>query len=131
MYIPPPLAPSCSGVKNTAYYWNQIFVVLIVTVCILVNNLAFGMFRSKSSHMTPSQPFFPSHQHQQNFQWGAPPQTPQHTMGYDVIGGQTYHSIMPSQTPGQRSPSKGNRSPSKGERSPSKGQRSPSKGDRY
>ncbi|KAE9365559.1 hypothetical protein N431DRAFT_431008 [Stipitochalara longipes BDJ] len=112
-------------------YKAMIFVVLIVTVCILVNNLAFGMFRSKNSHMPAAQPFFPPNQHQQNFQWGAPPQTPQHTMGYDVYGGQTYQAIMPSQTPGQRSPSKGNRSPSRGERSPSKGHRSPSKGDRY
>ncbi|KAH8752180.1 Di-sulfide bridge nucleocytoplasmic transport domain-containing protein [Hyaloscypha finlandica] len=112
-------------------YKAMIFVVLIVTVCILVNNLAFGMFRSKVSHIPPAQPFFPPNQHQQNFQWGAPPQTPQHTVGYDVYGGQTYQAIMPSQTPGQRSPSKGNRSPSKEERSPSKGRRSPSKGERF
>ncbi|KUJ08342.1 uncharacterized protein LY89DRAFT_789143 [Mollisia scopiformis] len=109
-------------------YKAMIFVILIVTVCILVNNLAFGMFRSKASHMHQPQPFFPPPP--RNFQWGAPPQTPhyepqtpQRSLAYDAYGGQTYQAIMPSQTPGQRSPSKGSRSPSKGCRSPSKGDR--------
>jgi len=113
------------------WFQTHMMMGIIGPVCILVNNLAFGMFRSKVSHIPPAQPFFPPNQHQQNFQWGAPPQTPQHTMGYDVYGGQTYQAIMPSQTPGQRSPSKGNRSPSKEERSPSKGRRSPSKGESF
>ncbi|KAE8441732.1 hypothetical protein EG329_004518 [Mollisiaceae sp. DMI_Dod_QoI] len=109
-------------------YKAMIFVVLIVTVCILVNNLAFGMFRSKSSHMPQAQPFFPPPH--QNFQWGPPPQTPhyepqtpQRSVAYDDYNGQTYQPIMPSETPSQRSPSKGNRSPIKGNRSPSKGDR--------
>ncbi|KAF8856173.1 hypothetical protein BDZ45DRAFT_715472 [Acephala macrosclerotiorum] len=110
-------------------YKAMIFVVLIVTVCILVNNLAFGMFRSKSPHMPQAQAFQPFPQQHQNFQWGPPPQTPyyepqtpqtpQRSMGYDASG---YQAIMPSETR-QRSPSKGSRSPSKGNRSPSKGDR--------
>src|ERR1035438_9591698 len=61
-----PTRPSHIGTENPAHTSQQIFVVLIVTVCILVNNLAFGMFRSKTSHMPPAQPFFPPNQHQQN-----------------------------------------------------------------
>ncbi|KAK6580199.1 hypothetical protein PZA11_007221 [Diplocarpon coronariae] len=102
-------------------YKAMIFVVLIVTVCIMVNNLAFGLFRSKT-HYPQHQPFYPQTQSQPPFHWGAPPQTPQHnSLGYDLYGGQTYQQIMPSMTP-QRSPSKEMRSPSKN--------RSPSKGDR-
>ncbi|KAH6705137.1 Di-sulfide bridge nucleocytoplasmic transport domain-containing protein [Leptodontidium sp. 2 PMI_412] len=106
-------------------YKAMIFVVMIVTVCILINNLAFSTFRSKANHHMPtSPPFYPPQQPPTPFQWGNPPQTPQHNnMGYDIYGGQTYQQIMPSQTPGQRSPSKGSRSPSKGSRSPSKGDR--------
>ncbi|KAK0105273.1 hypothetical protein ONS95_004342 [Cadophora gregata] len=100
-------------------YKAMIFVVMIVTVCILINNLAFSTFRSKTNHhnMPTAPPFYPQQQPPTPFQWGNPPQTPQHNaMGYDIYGGQTYQQIMPSQTPGQRSPSKGNRSPSKGDR---------------
>ncbi|KAH7312073.1 Di-sulfide bridge nucleocytoplasmic transport domain-containing protein [Rhexocercosporidium sp. MPI-PUGE-AT-0058] len=106
-------------------YKAMIFVVMIVTVCILINNLAFSTFRSKSNHHhMPTAPFYPQQAPPTPFQWGHPPQTPQHNnMGYDIYGGQTYQQIMPSQTPGQRSPSKGSRSPSKGNRSPSKGDR--------
>lgn len=105
-------------------YKAMIFVVLIVTVCILVNNLAFGMFRAKAPH--PSQAFFPPTPHPSNYAWGPqPPQTPQHNnMGYDAFGQQNYAAIMPSHTP-HGSPSKGDKG-----RSPSKGNRSPSKGDR-
>ena len=100
----------------------QIFVVLLVTVCIVANNLAFGMFRSsKPSTMPTAQPYYPPTPGQ-NFQWGAPPQTPQHNIGYEQWGGQTFQAIMPSHTPSHRSPSKGSRSPSKGNRSPSKGE---------
>ncbi|TVY28592.1 Nucleus export protein [Lachnellula hyalina] len=114
-------------------YKAMIFVVLLVTVCIVANNLAFGMFRSsKPSTMPTAQPYYPPTPGQ-NFQWGAPPQTPQHNIGYDQWGGQTFQAIMPSHTPSHRSPSKGSRSPSKGNRSPSKGDRdrSPSKGEMY
>ncbi|KAG4432725.1 hypothetical protein IFR05_011781 [Cadophora sp. M221] len=106
-------------------YKAMIFVVMIVTVCILINNLAFSTFRSKANHhMSTSPPFYQPQQPPTPFQWGQPPQTPQqNNMGYDIYGGQTYQQIMPSQTPGQRSPSKGSRSPSKGSRSPSKGDR--------
>ncbi|KAG4422330.1 hypothetical protein IFR04_004482 [Cadophora malorum] len=111
-------------------YKAMIFVVMIVTVCILINNLAFSTFRSKTNHhhnMPTAPPFYPQQQQPPTpFQWGNPPQTPHHSnMGYDIYGGQTYQQIMPSQTPG------GQRSPSKGNRSLSKGNRSPSKGDRY
>ncbi|RDL41461.1 Uncharacterized protein BP5553_01440 [Venustampulla echinocandica] len=100
-------------------YKAMIFVVLIVTACIVANNLAFGMFRSKHPGMPTAQSYYPPPP-QQSFQWGAPPQTPQHNTGYDPWTGQSFQAIMPSQTPGQRSPSKGSRSPSKGNRSPSK-----------
>lgn len=101
---------------------TQIFVVIIVTVCIVANNLAFGMFRNAKPSIPTAQPYFPPPSQPQNFQWGAPPQTPQRNVGYDSWNGQTFQSIMPSQTPSRRSPSKGNRSPSKGNRSPSKGE---------
>lgn len=101
----------------------QIFVVLIVTAAILVNNLAFGMFR-KPTHPHPVPSYFAPPAPAQNYQWGAPPQTPQHqhNIQYDIYG-TPFPAIMPSQTPHPRSPSKGNRSPSKGNRSPSKGDR--------
>lgn len=105
-------------------YKAMIFIVLIVTICILVNNLAFGMFRSKS-HIAPPQSYFPPPP--QNFQWGPPQmphyemQTPQRSVGYDGYNGQAYQAIMPSETPSHRSPSKASRSPSKGSRSPIKG----------
>ncbi|KAH6674983.1 Di-sulfide bridge nucleocytoplasmic transport domain-containing protein [Halenospora varia] len=103
-------------------YKAMIFVVIIVSVCIVANNLAFGMFRNAKPSIPTAQPYFPPPSQPQNFQWGAPPQTPQHNVGYDSWNGQTFQSIMPSQTPSRRSPSKGNRSPSKGNRSPSKGE---------
>lgn len=114
----------------------QIFVTLLVTVVILVNNLAFNTFRASKSHSTipTAPPFQGSWQAQpQPFHWGAPPQTPHHNgIGYDVYGGQTYQQILPSQTPSQRSPSKGYGGEN-GMRSPSKGNRdrSPSKENRY
>jgi hypothetical protein len=92
---------------------------LIVTVCILVNNLAFGMFRSKNHHLSTAPQYFPPPA--QNFQWA--PQTPQHNQAYDMFAPTPFQQIMPSQTPGNRSPSKSSRSPSKGNRSPSKGDR--------
>jgi hypothetical protein len=84
--------------------------------------MVFGLFRSSHKHsgMPTAQPYYPPPP-QGGFQWGAPPQTPQHNIGYDQWGSQPFQAIMPSQTPGQRSPSKGSRSPSKGNRSPSKG----------
>ncbi|TVY43750.1 Nucleus export protein [Lachnellula subtilissima] len=123
---------TASSSRSVTRLW-YIFVVLIVTVCIVANNLAFGMFRSsKPSTMPTAQPYYPPTP-SQNFQWGAPPQTPQHNIGYDQWGGQTFQAIMPSHTPSHRSPSKGSRSPSKGNRSPSKGDRdrSPTKGEMY
>lgn len=106
-------------------YKAMIFVVLIVTICILVNNLAFGMFRSKS-HIAPPRSYFPPQT--QNFQWGPPPQTPhyemqtpQRSVGCNGYNGQVYQSIMPSETLSHRSPSKASRSPSKGSLSPIKG----------
>ncbi|KAG9240431.1 Di-sulfide bridge nucleocytoplasmic transport domain-containing protein [Calycina marina] len=104
----------------------MLFVLLIITVSITVNNLAFGMFRSKSQpeiHMPHMPAYF-----QPQPQWGqGVPQTPQHGHGYDIYGNTPYQ--LPSATP-LCSPSKRDRSPSKGNRSPSKGSRSPSKGNR-
>ncbi|TAQ84576.1 hypothetical protein B7494_g7105 [Chlorociboria aeruginascens] len=104
-------------------YKAMIFIVLIITVVILINNLTFNLIRSKASHLPhptipPVPQYFPPHQ---NFQWGVP-QTPTHQTGFEYGNGQSFQAIMPS-TP-QQSPSKG-RSPSKG------GDRSPSKGERY
>ncbi|TVY82443.1 Nucleus export protein brr6 [Lachnellula suecica] len=101
-------------------YKAMIFVVVVILVVIVSNNVAFSMFRSQKHHsdMPTAPPFYPPPT-PQHFQWGAPPQTPQHSVGYDQWGGQPFQAIMPSQTP--RSPSKGSRSPSKGNRSPSKG----------
>ncbi|KAF4634963.1 hypothetical protein G7Y89_g3143 [Cudoniella acicularis] len=101
-------------------YKAMIFVVIIATSCIVANNLAFGMFRAKAS-MPAAQPYFPPPP--QNFQWGVPPQTPQHNnVAHDTWTGQNFQAIMPSQTPSHKSPSKGSRSPSKAYRSPSKGE---------
>ncbi|KAH8590683.1 Di-sulfide bridge nucleocytoplasmic transport domain-containing protein [Bisporella sp. PMI_857] len=115
----------------------MIFVVLLLAVSIMVNNLAFNMFRSKSPsniHM-PHMPHVPQYfSHQPPWgqgQIGEVPQTPSHNHGgYDAFG-TTYQQIMPSATSMRnRSPSKESRSPSKGNRSPSKGNRIPSKEER-
>lgn len=89
-------------------------------VCLLANNLAFGLYRSKGHHKPPEPQYFPPPA--QPFQWSAPPQTPHHPQTYDIYSGTPFPQIMPSQVPGERSPSKGSRSPSKGSRSPSKGE---------
>ncbi|KAH8816777.1 Di-sulfide bridge nucleocytoplasmic transport domain-containing protein [Xylogone sp. PMI_703] len=96
----------------------MIFVVLILATCILVNNLAFGMFRSKHTHPPSVPQYFPPQP--QQFQWG-PPQTPSHSIGFDPYTTTPFPQIMASQIPNQHSPSKRDRSPTKGNRSPSKG----------
>ncbi|KAG0645120.1 Nucleus export brr6 [Hyphodiscus hymeniophilus] len=102
-------------------YKTMIFSVVIITGAIIVNNLAFGIFRRPAHPHGPPSYFAPQSAPSQNFQWGAPPQTPQHNIQYDIYG-TPFPAIMPTQEL-QRSPSKGNRSPSKGNRSPSKGDR--------
>lgn len=88
------------------------FVVIILTMCIFVNNLAFGLLRSKVPQ-TQSTPFSyppPTPNPSQAYQWNLPPQTPRHISGEQGtynLGGVPFHAILPSQTPGQRSPKKG------------------------
>ncbi|CAG8948831.1 hypothetical protein HYFRA_00001954 [Hymenoscyphus fraxineus] len=110
-------------------YKTMIFVILTITGVLAANNIAFGAFRSKLSapHIpqqhAPPPTYFPPPTPQHTYQWGAPPQTPQHnTHFFNYEHEQSVKQIMPSFTPGQRSPSKGQRSPSRGRigRSPSK-----------
>lgn len=118
---------------------RQIFVAMIITLFLVVNNFAFGQFRSKHQADFHNPNFHPSAQQlfpqpSQNFHWGAIeeprqfPSTPRHNQ--DQYGGMGYggNMIMPSGTPGMgvRTPSRGhgerersmsprkNRSPSKG-----------------
>jgi hypothetical protein len=92
----------------------QVFVTLIITICILVNNFAFSLFRSKATHPPPG-PYYshvpptPFGHPTQEYQWGpigAVPQTPrQASGGHDMYGAPMpmtpFQSILPPQTPGR------------------------------
>ncbi|KAH9205034.1 Di-sulfide bridge nucleocytoplasmic transport domain-containing protein [Leptodontidium sp. 2 PMI_412] len=103
-------------------YKAMAFIMLTVTTCVLVNNLAFGMFRSRSHLVPPQSYFLPP---QKNVQWEPAyqkpryeVQTPQMSTGYDGLDDQAFPAIMPSETLGHgitenRSPRKGSRSPIK------------------
>jgi hypothetical protein len=90
-------------------------MVAAITVVVLVNNMAFGSFRAKHQPNIPTAAtyFPPPPPTPQNYNWGAPTQTPQHNVGYDTWG-HNIKAILPSQTPSRRSPSKGPRTPDKG-----------------
>ncbi|KAI9742746.1 MAG: hypothetical protein M1818_003475 [Claussenomyces sp. TS43310] len=86
----------------------MVFTVIIITVCISVNNVAFSVFRSRGHPPPPptTQYYDPPPQAQDWSQWGPVPQTPRQIAHQDMYGG--YPAIMPSQTPG-RSPRKASR----------------------
>ncbi|QSZ37297.1 hypothetical protein DSL72_009391 [Monilinia vaccinii-corymbosi] len=122
-------------------YKAMIFVALIFTLSIAVNNMAFGMFRSKPPSFNPGPQIHPHPQHVNYFAqpnpWGIP-QTPQTHFGpYEPwpIGAGTAQRTLFGQRSGFGNGNEEfefkaieNRSPSKN-RGRSKG-RSPSKGDR-
>jgi len=107
-------------------YKAMIFIVLLITVSILVNNLAFSMFRSKAAHpappFAPQAHFPPPTPHQSHPAWQAPTPYSQ-SLGYGAYGegARDPFAIMPGG---------GGFGGNEG-RSPSKGSRSPSKGNRY
>ncbi|KAI1005548.1 hypothetical protein K3495_g2670 [Podosphaera aphanis] len=115
-------------------YKAMIFIILIITVTLLVNNLAFGLYRTKSHQHAP----FPQNSFPQQSNPFANPgaqgvpqwitQTPTHNSGYDVYSGQTFQNIGLSHVPdGARITRRSSREHSSKERGLS---RSPSKRDR-
>ncbi len=101
-----------SNFYNLELIIPQTFVVLILTICLAVNNIAFGLFRAKASHPPPAPQYYhPPTPHAPEYNWM--PQTPRHpSAGHDMYGNgiemtAPLPSIMPSQTPGHRSPRKG------------------------
>ncbi|SZF01800.1 unnamed protein product [Blumeria hordei] len=110
-------------------YKAMIFIVLIITATVLVNNIAFGLYRSKShnqssfqSNSFAPQPHLYSDPSTQGFQQWIH-QTPGQKLGYDIYSGQAYKSMETSHIPPrQRSASRGrservlSRSPSKRDR---------------
>lgn len=110
-----------SWVEDYADHLSQFFCLMIVIVCLFVNNIAFTKFRNTHPvHHQQQGQHDPSQQYQQwQQQWGGVPPTPQRfpsngwdTPGHPMIGGfyQTpaHHSMQqyggfeprPSQTPG-------------------------------
>jgi hypothetical protein len=117
--------PSSNAEAITNRVLVQSFVVIILTICLAVNNVAFSAFRSRG-HPPPAPQYFQPSAPSQDYQWGPIPQTPRHIsgqgmgqgQGFDMYGGvgntlmspqhermQMQGQIMPSQTP-QRSPRK-------------------------
>jgi len=89
-------------------------MVVALATTTIAGNLAFVSFRKSVPPAPAPNPFYHQFPPSQTYEWGQPPQTPRHAVGYDGFGyGQ--QQIMPSGAP-QRSPSKGQRSPSKGDR---------------